>query len=86
MQTTINPKVIEKKIIFEGQHYTTWEFTNEKNLHEVAIMDDDGYDVSLMEEVLEGHIIEEAIIFSTNPQQYIHESFCSFKKENHVNN
>ena len=85
MHTTINPKVIEKKIIFEDQPYMTWQFTNENNLQETAIMDPDGYDVSLMEEVLDGHIVEEAIIFSTDPQQYIHESFCSFKKGNHVN-
>ena len=81
MKRIVNTKVVEKEIMFNGDTYKVWEYTNYNKEQEIAIMNPDGYDVSLMEEVLDGHIVEEAVIFSADPEQYIHEKFCSFKKE-----
>lgn len=81
MKRIVNTKVIETEIMFNGDTYKVWEYTNDNKEQEIAIMNPDGYDVSLMEEVLDGHIVEEAVIFSADPEQYIHERFCSFKKE-----
>jgi len=81
MKRIVNTKVIETEIMFNGDTYKVWEYTNDNKEQEIAIMNPDGYDVSLIKEVLDGQIIEQIMVLSADPEQYIHEKFCSFKKE-----
>lgn len=80
MKTIVNTKVIEKAISYNGDSYMVWEYTNDTNNKEIAIMDKTGYDVSLMTEVIEdGDVDSEVHILSPDPEEYIHQQFINFK-------
>ena len=80
MKIIVNTKVIEKAILFKGDSYMVWEYTNDNMNKEIAIMDDTGYDVSLKTKVLEdGKVKSEVHLLCPDPEEYIHEQFLNFK-------
>ncbi len=80
MKIIVNTKVIEKAILFKGDSYMVWEYTNDNMNKEIAIMDDTGYDVSLKTKVLEdGKVKSEVHLLCPDPEEYIHKQFINFK-------
>lgn len=80
MKHVKDTKVIETAIIYNDESYMVWKYTNEVNTKETAIMDSTGYDVSFRTEVIEdGEVGAEAIVYTPDPEQYIHEQFVNFK-------
>lgn len=78
MKIIVNTKVIEKAISYNGDSYMVWEYTDDKNNKEIAIMDPTGYDVSLMTKVIEdGDIDSEVHILSADPEEYIDQQFIN---------
>ena len=72
MKQVETTKVTYKKILFNGLFYHSWEHDNN-----LAIADATGYDISLKIDILDkGFTMEEADIYTIDPEQYIHEQFC----------
>jgi hypothetical protein len=81
MKIIVNTEIIETEMIFDGDAYKVWEYTNDNKEQEIAIMDSTGYDVSLKSAVLDhGEVLNQAMILSPDPEEYVHQQFINFKK------
>ena len=64
--------VTERQVSYQGRLYMTWEY----NHYELAIMDDTGYDVSLMTKVhTQGETITETRVYVVDPEGYVESQF-----------
>ena len=80
MKIITNTKVIESEMIFDGDAYKVWEYTNGNKEQEIAIMDSNGDDVSNMSAVLDhGDVLNQEVLLCPDPEEYIHQQFINFK-------
>lgn len=80
MKRIVNTEIIETEMMFDGNAYKVWEYTNDKKEQEIAIMDSTGYDVSLKSAVLDhGEVLNQSVIHCIDPEEYVHQQFINFK-------